>query len=337
MIKEAIQAAVDGLDMSEDQASTVMHEIMEASATPAQIGAFATALRIKGETVEEILGFARVMREKCVRVPHHQAEVVDTCGTGGDKSGTFNISTTASFVLAGAGARVAKHGNRAMSSKSGAADVLEALGVRTNLDAAAMGRCIDEAGIGFLFAQALHPALKNAALPRKEIGIRTFFNLLGPLTNPAGATRQLIGVFDPDFCDKLAFVLGRLGSKHVLVVSGLDGLDEMTTTDETTVAEYKDGKVKVFHVEPEEYGLERADPSDLKGDGPAENAAITRAVLAGEAGPHRDIVVLNAAGGLVAAGLAGTLREGVEMAQRTLDSGAAAAKLEKLVEVSQRG
>jgi anthranilate phosphoribosyltransferase len=335
LIREAIQKTVDGNDLSEAEASGVMTEIMGGEATPAQIGSLATALRIKGETVEEILGFARVMREKSLRVPHKQEVVVDTCGTGGDKSGTFNISTTAAFVVAGAGVRVAKHGNRAMSSKSGSADVLEALGVKTAMSPESMGRCIDEAGIGFLFAQALHPALKHAAAPRKEIGIRTVFNLLGPLTNPAGASHQVMGVFDQDFCEKLALVLGRLGSKKVLVVAGMDGLDEITTTDESLVAEWENGKVKSYYVEPENLGLERAEAKELKGGGADVNARITHEVLEGKKGPARDIVLLNAAAGLVAAGKASSLAQGLEIAAKSLDSGAAAGKLKKLVEVSQ--
>jgi anthranilate phosphoribosyltransferase len=335
MIKEAIQSAVDGQDLSQAEAQSVMHEIMSGEASPAQIGALATALRIKGETAEELLGFAGVMREKATRVAHSQGEVVDTCGTGGDKSGSFNISTTAAFVVAGAGAKVAKHGNRAMSSRSGSADLLEALGVRTDLEPEAMGRCIDQAGIGFLFAQALHPALKHAALPRREIGIRTFFNLLGPLSNPAGARRQVLGVFDPDYCEKLAWVLGKLGSTHVLVVAGLDGLDEISTTDESLVAEYREGKVRSFHVSPEEYGLPKASLEDLKGGDAAKNAEISRAVLGGEKGFKRDIVLLNASAGLVAAGLCTSLREGMVLAAKSLDSGEALGKLGKLAELSQ--
>ena len=335
MIREAIQQVVEGRELSEKEASLAMVEIMEGAATPAQIAALATALRLKGETASELLGFARVMRAKATHVPHSQEDVVDTCGTGGDFSGTFNISTTAAFVVAGAGAKVAKHGNRAMSSRCGSADVLAALGVNLEMTPQKMAYCIDTVGIGFLFAQALHGSLKHAAAPRKEIGIRTFFNLLGPLCNPARAMRQLLGVFDPDYCEKLGWVLGQLGTKHALVVSSLDGLDEITIADETFVAELKDGKVKSFHIEPEDFGLERAALEALKGGSPEENAAITRAVLEGEKGPRRDVVLINAAAGLVAAGKAPTLSQGLNLAQTSIDSGEAARKLQQLVEASR--
>jgi anthranilate phosphoribosyltransferase len=334
MIKEAIQKAVDGKDLSEAEASSVMTEIMEGNATPAQIGALVTALRIKGESVDEIAGFARVMREKAILIPHRQQAVADCCGTGGDHSGTFNISTTVAFVVAGTGVHVAKHGNKAMTSQSGSADVLEALGVKINLAPERVGACIDEVGIGFLFAPALHLAMKHAMGPRKEIGIRTIFNLLGPLTNPAGAKHQVVGVFDADFSEKIAAVLGRLGSKHALVVNGEDGLDELTLTGETRVAEWKDGKVRSFHVHPEEFGLELCEMKDLKGGDAATNAEITRKILSGEKGPRRGIVALNAAAALVASDKAPTLREGLAMAEKSIDSGAAKKMLEDLVRFS---
>jgi len=294
MLRAAIMKAVDGEDLTEQEAAGVMKEIMSGNATQAQVGALLTALRIKGETGEEILGFARVMRDMATPVPHKSEDLVDVVGTGGDHAGTFNISTTSAFVVAGAGGRVAKHGNRAVTSKSGAADVLVALGVKIDISPEAVGRCIDEAGIGFLFANSLHLSMKHAAGPRKEIGIRTVFNLLGPLTNPAGASCQLVGVFDADYAEKLAWVLGKLGSRKAKVAAGLDGLDEITLADETRIAEYSGGKVRSITISPEDFGLKRCQPADLLGGSPEENAAITLEILAGQKGPHRDIVLLNA-------------------------------------------
>ena len=334
MIVDAIKKAVAGHDLDEAEAASAMTEIMEGQATPAQIAAYLTALRIKGETIDEIAGSAKVMREKATKVPHKQSAVCDTCGTGGDNSGSFNISTTAAFVVAGAGVAVAKHGNKAMTSQSGSADVLAALGVNVELEPEAVGRCIDEAGIGFLFAMKLHGAMKHAGPVRREIGIRTIFNLLGPLTNPAGAKRQVIGVFDGDFAEKMASALGRLGMEHAFVVHGEDGLDEITLTGDTRVAELKNGKVKSFYLNPEEYGLDLCQASALKGGTAAENAVITRAVLGGEKGPRRDIVAINAAAAICAAGKSGTIKEGLDLARLSLDSGSALGKLEKLVKVS---
>jgi anthranilate phosphoribosyltransferase len=334
MIKEAIQKAVDGHDLTEAEATAAMTQIMEGEATPAQIAALVTALRIKGESVEEITGFARVMRLKATLIPHDQPVLADTCGTGGDNSNTFNISTTAAFVAAGAGVRIAKHGNRALTSRSGSADVLHALGVNIDASPERVGICIDKAGLGFLFAASLHSAMKQAGGVRKEIGIRTVFNILGPLTNPAGAKHQVVGVFDADYAEKLALVLGNLGSKHALVVHGEDGLDEITLTGETRVAEWKDGKVRAWHINPEEYGFTLCEPKALLGGDAAHNAEITRAVLKGAAGPQRDIVVLNAAAALVAADKVATLREGVAAAATSLDSGAALKVLDDLVRYS---
>jgi anthranilate phosphoribosyltransferase len=330
MLREAIIKVVDGKDLTEEEAAGVMKVIMEGTATEAQVGALLTALRIKGETGDEILGFARVMRDMATPVPHKSADLVDVVGTGGDHAGTFNISTTSAFVVAGAGGRVAKHGNRAVTSKSGAADVLVALGVRIDISPEAVGRCIDEAGIGFLFANSLHLSMKHVAGPRKEIGIRTVFNLLGPLTNPVGASCQLVGVFDADYVEKLAWVLGKLGSRKAKVAAGLDGLDEITLADETRIAEYSGGKVRSITISPEDFGLKRCQPADLLGGSPEENAIITREILAGQKGPHRDIVLLNAGATLEAAGLAGSIADGMVLAAKSIDTGAAQAKLESL-------
>lgn len=334
-MQEFIRAAVGGEHLTEAQAEKAMGMILNGEATPAQIAALAVALRMKGETVAELTGFARVMRAKGTVVPHHQTDLLDTCGTGGDGSGTFNISTTVALVAAGAGARVAKHGNKAISSASGSADVLQALGVKVDLSADQAGRCIDEIGVGFLFAPALHGAMKHAALPRKEMGVRTFFNLLGPLSNPAGAKRQLVGVFDGDFVEPVAQVLANLGCERAWVVHGLDGLDELSTCDETRVAEVKDGKIRAFYVNAADLGLETARVSDLKGGDAAANAAATLAVLKGQAGPHRDIVLLNAAASLLVAGLAADLKDGMAKAAAAVDGGQALRKLEDLKRLSQ--
>jgi anthranilate phosphoribosyltransferase len=330
LMQDAIRAAVGGNHLDRAEAESVMQAILNGEATPSQIAAFAIALRMKGETVEEVTGFAKVMRSMAAKVPHHQAAAVDTCGTGGDGSGTFNISTTVALVAAGAGVAVAKHGNKAISSRSGSADVLQALGVNVALNGEQAGRCLDEVGICFLFAPAMHGAMKHAAVPRSEMGVRTFFNLLGPLSNPAGAQRQLVGVFEADWVEPIAQVLANLGTVHALVVHGLDGLDELTICDDTRVAEVKDGKVRSFYVNPQELGLDLAAPGDLKGGDATANAAATLGVLKGEAGPHRDIVLLNAAAALVVAGKAATLREGLPLAALSIDSGGAMKKLEAL-------
>jgi anthranilate phosphoribosyltransferase len=334
MIQDCIRSAVGGQSLTQDQAEAVMQEILEGQASPAQIAGLAVALRMKGETVEELTGFTKVMRARGTAVPHRQADLLDTCGTGGDGSNTFNISTTVALVAAGAGVVVAKHGNRAMSSASGSADVLEALGVKVGLSDFQVGRCIDEIGVGFMFAQAFHPALKHAAIPRRELGVRTFFNLLGPLSNPAGAKRQLVGVFDGDFVEPVAAVLARLGTERAWVVHGLDGMDELSTCDETRVAEVKDGKVRGFYVGPGDLGLAEADPRDLAGGDAAANAQATLAVLSGEKGPRRDIVLLNAAAALLVAGAAGSIQAALPIAVQSIDGGSAAAKLEALKRLS---
>ncbi len=334
MIQEAIQKLVSGQDIGGDGAREVMEQIMSGQATDAQIGAFLIALRLKGETVDEIAGCARVMREKATPVQTKRTDLVDTCGTGGDGSGTFNISTAVAFVAAGAGLGVAKHGNRAMSSQCGSADVLAELGVNIEVSPEKVGQCIDEAGIGFLFAPALHGAMKHAIGPRREIGTRTVFNVLGPLTNPAGAKCQLIGVYAPELTDKIAGVLGELGSQRAFVVHGSDGLDEITLTGPTRVSELRDGKVQTRDINPADFGLAVVDAAALKGGDAAANAQILRAVLDDQEGPALDIVLINAAAAIVAGGMAETLEEGLEKARTTVASGAARAALEKLIAVS---
>ena len=333
MIQEAIQELVEGRSLPMEQAAQAMTEIMDGEATPAQFGAFVTALRLKGETPDEIAGMAQVMREKSLHV-EIDGPLVDTCGTGGDSSGTFNISTTAGFAVAGAGVKVAKHGNRAMSSACGSADVLEALGVRIDLSPEGVRRCLEEVGFGFMFAQRYHPSMRFAAGPRREIGIRTVFNILGPLTNPAGARAQLLGVADAGIAESVAQVLGRLGSKHALVVHGKDGLDEITLGDETQVWELKDGSVSTYTISPEELGFDRARRGDLKAANVDESTRMLREVLEGGAGPTRNVVLMNAAAALVAADRVATLKEGVALASKSIDSGAAHDKLEKLIALS---
>lgn len=334
MIKEAISNLVSGKSLTMAEAAEVMEEIMTDKVTPAQFGAFVTALRIKGETVEEIAGLAGVMRAKATRVVIAEP-VLDIVGTGGDGSNTFNISTTAAFVVAGARLKVAKHGNRAASSQCGSADVLEALGVRLDQTAEEVERCLAEVGMGFMFAPAFHPAMKYAAAPRREIGIRTVFNILGPLTNPAGAKAQLLGVADGSLVEKMAEVLKSLGSHHALVVHGEDGLDEITVTGKTQVGELKDGRIKSYTVTPDDFGLPRATRDSLKGGTAVENAAILRDILGGSPGHRRDVVLINAAAALVAGDKAASLQEGIELARQSIDSGQASAKLQQLIAFTQ--
>jgi anthranilate phosphoribosyltransferase len=311
-----------------------MGEMMEGQATPAQMGAFLIGLRLKGESVEEIAGLARTMREKAHRV-HVSDAVVDTCGTGGDNAGTFNVSTAAAFVVAGLGVKVAKHGNRAMSSACGSADVLEALGVKITLGPDGVRRCLEEVGVGFMFAQAFHPAMRNVAGVRREIGVRTVFNILGPLTNPAGAVHQVIGVADATLAPKMAAALNLLGARHVLLVHGQDGIDELSLSAASSIWELQQGRVREYSVTPEDAGLQRAPRAALAGGSAQDNAAILRAILAGETGPQRDMVLLNAAAALVAADRAGDLREGVDLARQSIDKGWARGKLEGLLNLSQ--
>lgn len=337
MIREAIKNVVEGCNLSEAEAIAAMTEIMNGEATPAQVASFITAMRMKGETVEEITGFAKVMREKAVRVRPKCDDLIDTCGTGGDKLNTFNISTTATFVAVGAGVNVAKHGNRAASSSCGSADVLEALGVNLNLSAEAVATCIDTVGLGFMFAPAMHPAMKNAIGPRKEIGIRTVFNILGPMTNPAGAKRQTIGVFSPDLTETMARVLQALGTERAMVFHGMAGLDEMSTLGETKISELKDNQVRTYMLRPEEVGLSTANTEELSaGSGSVvDNVRALIEVLNGERGPKRDIVLLNAAAALVVADRATDLREGIALAAESIDSGAALNALEKFKTLTQ--
>jgi anthranilate phosphoribosyltransferase len=336
-IQEAIGAVVAGKNLTVAQAVDVFAGIMSGTATDAQIAAFIIALRLKGETPEEITGAASVMREKGTRVVPEKCEhCVDTCGTGGDGANTFNVSTAAAFVAAGAGAVVAKHGNRAVSSKCGSADVLEALGVAINLTPEKMKTCLDTAGIAFLFAPVLHKAMKYAIGPRREIGVRTIFNILGPLTNPALARHQLLGVFSEKLTLTMATVLNNMGTRRAFVVHGMDGLDEISVSGPTEVAEIKDGIVRSYSITPEEFDICRAPLSAIAGGTPAENAARIRALFAGEKGPCRDITVLNAAFAIAAAGIAATPKEGISLACESIDSGAALVKLNSLVEFTSK-
>jgi anthranilate phosphoribosyltransferase len=334
MIKDAIATLVTGRSLSMDQAESAMTEIMNGEVTPAQFGAFVTALRIRGETSDEIAGMAKVMRAKAIQV-HADGPVVDTCGTGGDNASTFNISTTAAFVVAGAGLKVAKHGNRAASSQCGSADVLEALGLKIELNAQQVERCLKEVGIGFMYAPSFHPAMKYAGPPRREIGIRTVFNILGPLTNPAHAQAQVLGVAEASLTEKMAVVLRTLGCRHALVVHGEDGLDEITITGKTQVREVEGDRIKMYSVDPEDFGFSRTSLEDIKGSTPSENAASVRRILAGAAGPQRDVVLMNAAAAIVAGDKARSLPEGAKLAAEAIDSGRALDKLEQLVKLSQ--
>ncbi|HIP83135.1 MAG TPA: anthranilate phosphoribosyltransferase [Desulfocapsa sulfexigens] len=341
-IKDAISNVVMDKDLTENEMVDVMNEIMSGDATPAQIGSFITGLRMKSETVEEITGAVRVMREKATPilsgVNTTAGEIlVDTCGTGGDGSGTFNVSTTTAFVVAGAGVPVAKHGNRSVSSNCGSADVLEAAGVNLGISPEQVGECIQQIGIGFLFAPALHGAMKHAIGPRKELGIRTIFNILGPLTNPAGANVQILGVFDADLTEPLAQVLGKLGSKRALVVHGEGNLDELTVTGETKVSELNDGKVINYAINPESLGLKKASIEDLRGGKDSEESADQMIkVLGGEKGPKRDMVLLNSGAALMASGLCADLKSGIAKAADTIDSGAALEKLEQLISFTNK-
>ena len=332
-IREAIDAVVSGQSLTMDEAAAVMRQIMQGDATPAQLGSFLTALRLKGESTGEIAGMATVMREFSLKV-HVEGTVVDSVGTGGDGTNSFNISTAAALVAAGAGVRIAKHGNRAASGTCGAADVLEELGVRIELPPEVVERCINEGGIGFMFAQAFHPSMRHAGPVRREIGIRTVFNILGPLTNPASAQRQLIGVAFPQLGEKMAEVMLLLGSERTLVVHGNGGLDEIALDGETSVWELRDGLVESWTFRPDDTGLGRWTVDDLRGGDREANAATMRRLLHGEGGPIRDAVLLNTAGVLLAAGAAGTISDGIQQAALAIDSGTARQRLDALVELS---
>ena len=335
MIREAIETVVSGGSLSMEESAATMREIMDGEATAAQLGAFLAALRMKGETPEEVAGMATVMREKALPLDV-DGPLVDTCGTGGDGKGTFNVSTAAAFVAAAAGLRVAKHGNRAASGTCGSADVLEALGVRIDLDPAGVKRCIEEVGIGFMFAPTFHPAMRHAAPVRREIGIRTVFNILGPLTNPAHAQRQLIGIADPALGEKMARVLNLMGSQRALVVHGDDGLDEVSLGATTRAWELKDGSVRPYSFSPEDLGLPRVTIDQIAGGTKEENAAALRRVFHGEPGPIKDVVLANSAAVLMVGGKATDLREGVALARNAIDGGEALRKVDALVELSQR-
>jgi anthranilate phosphoribosyltransferase len=331
MIDSAIATLVDGRDLLGEEAHAAMMQVMGGQATPAQIAGFLIALRMKGETVEEITGCARAMRAHVTpALPQHET-LVDTAGTGGDGAHTFNISTSAALVAAAAGAFVAKHGNRAVSSRSGSADVLEALGVRIDLTPEDVAACIDEVGFGFMFAQAHHPAMRHAGPVRRELGVRTVFNLLGPLTNPAGARRQVVGVYARDLVEPIGQALAALGCEHALVAHGAGGLDELTPTGENLVAEVRNGEVTISTVDPREFGAGPGVPADLGGGDAADNAAIVRTVFDGETGPRRDAVILNAGAALYVAGVSDSLEQGVYAARDAIDDGRATATLDRLI------
>jgi anthranilate phosphoribosyltransferase len=331
MFRDHLKRIVSGTDLDEGQMAEVMTDIFSGQLTDAQIGALMGALATKGETHAELAGAARAMRRKAYRIQSSAGTIVDTCGTGGDGASTFNISTTTAFVVAGCGVTVAKHGNRSVSSKCGSADVLEALGVRLDVDPELVEEAVEDIGIGFLFAPLYHSAMRFAMTARKEVGLRSIFNMLGPLTNPAGANCQIIGVYAPELTEMFAHTLRRLGSRHAYVVHGHDGLDEISVCAPTRISELKDQQVRTFNLSPEDFFQNLADPGDLEGGEPDENAAITRRILDGETGPRRNVVLLNAAAALVAAGKAADFREGLDLAAQAIDSGGARNKLEALV------
>ncbi|KXB05997.1 anthranilate phosphoribosyltransferase [candidate division MSBL1 archaeon SCGC-AAA382F02] len=334
-MQSAINKLVNGQDLRTEEAEEVMRQIMSGEATPAQIGAFLSSLRIKGETPTEIAAFARVMSKFASRIdPKVDDILVDTCGTGGDQINTFNISTSAMFVAAGADVLIAKHGNRSVTSKSGSADVLEALGVNIEVSPDKVEKCIEDVGLGFMFAPEFHGAMKHAIGPRKEIKLRTVFNVLGPLTNPAAARAQVMGVYDPSLTEKMAKVLNKLNCENAMVVHGLDGLDEISTLGETKVSELVDGGVRTYSIEPEDFDIPRAEPKDIAGGDAEENAKILLRILKGEKNAPRDITLLNAAAAILVGEKAGDMREGLEIAKKSVDSGKAYEKLEKLIETS---
>ena len=331
-MQNAIKAVTEKQDLSAEDMTAVMRTIMTGDATPAQIGGFLVGLRMKGETVDEVAAAASVMRELSTKVEVDKEHLIDTCGTGGDSSGSFNISTASAIVVAAAGGRVAKHGNRSITSKSGSADVLEAAGVNLELTPEQVADCVNEIGVGFMFAPMHHSAMKHAIGPRKEMAVRTIFNVLGPLTNPAGAPNQVLGVFSKDWVVPLAEVLKRLGSEHVLVVNAEDGLDEISIGSPTLVAELKDGEVKSYTIQPEDFGLQRADLSTIKAADAQDSLNIIKGVLANQPSPAKDIVCLNAGASIYVAGLANSLAQGIELASQVIAEGKAAKKLQELVD-----
>ncbi len=334
-IQSAIQSVIDKNNLSNDEMRDVMQNIMTGECTDAQIAGFLVGLRSKGETVDEITAAANVMRELASRVHINHENLIDTCGTGGDGSNTFNISTTAAFVVAAAGGHVAKHGNRSVSSKSGSADVLEAAGVKLEITPEQVAQCVEELGIGFMFAPMHHSAMKHAIGPRKELGVRTVFNVLGPLTNPAGAKRQVMGVFSHNWLETLANVLKNLGSEQVMIVHSEDGMDEISISAPTNIAELKDGKIKTYKIEPEQFGMQRADISTLAVENVEESFRVMQAVLDNQGGPTQDIVLLNAGAAIYTAGIEDTLAAGIESARRMIENGTARTKLDELVKLTQ--
>lgn len=336
MLKSAIQKLIGGKNLTEQECIEAMNCIMEGNATDAQIGGFITALRIKGETIEEITGCAKVMREKADKIIPETAYCIDTCGTGGDKTNTFNISTAAAFVASAGGVAVAKHGNRSVSSKCGCADVLEALGIKIALTPVQVKECVDNVGIGFMYAPAFHKSMKCAAGPRRELGVRTIFNILGPLTNPANAKGQVLGVFDGRLTEPMAKVLTNLGTERALVIHGNDGMDEITLSDVTRVTEVTEGQISNYEIHPEKLGIKRTQKSHLKGGNASVNAQIIKRIFEGENGPKKDIVLLNSAAALYVGKKVNNLQEGIELAAEIIDTGKAAMKLEEYKNYTSR-
>lgn len=334
-IQDAIQTVIDKTDLSKDEMRSVMNNIMTGECSDAQIAGFLVGLRSKGETVDEITAAANVMRELASRVHINHNNLIDTCGTGGDGHSTFNISTTAAFVVAAAGGYVAKHGNRSVSSKSGSADVLETAGVKLELTPEQVAQCVDEIGIGFMFAPMHHSAMKHAIGARKELGVRTVFNVLGPLTNPAGAKRQVMGVFSHDWLETLANVLKNLGSEQVMIVHSEDGMDEISISAATNIAELKDGEIKTYQIEPEQFGMQRADISTLAVENVEESFKVMQAVLDNQGGPTQDIVVLNAGAAIYTAGIEDSLDSGIASARQVIENGSAKTKLNELTKLTQ--
>ena len=336
-IREVLQRISEGENLTSEEMYKVLEEIVEGNVTDAQIGAFIMGTKMKGETVEEIAGAAKFFRDRATKVPvSDPAEIVDTCGTGGDRSGTFNVSTVTAFVVAGAGIKVAKHGNRSVSSKCGSADFLEKVGAKIDLPAEKVARMIEEIGIGFMFAPLFHPAMKRVIGPRREVGVRSIFNLVGPLSNPAGAKRQLLGVFSDKLVDKISHVLPKIGVERAFVVHGKEGIDEVSISGPTLVGELKEGKVELYEVVPEDFGMKRRELRSVCAEGPEESVRMGLSVLEGEEGPHRDMVLLNATFAILASGKADDKKTALEMARDSIDSGRAKKKLEEFIDLSRR-